>query len=87
MSLIKIYRIACEGAPLAARLDRSIPDMYREHDPFSPTLEGTAARARRTAIKAGWTRVKREVPIGRDPNGPTSVIAYDLCPSCSKLVG
>jgi hypothetical protein len=87
MSLIKIYRVACEGRPLAARLGTPTAGLAKGHEPFSPTVEPSAAKARRSAIKAGWTRIHREMPIGRDANGPTSVIAYDLCPSCSKLVG
>jgi hypothetical protein len=61
-------------------------DLFREHEAFSPMLEPSAAKGRRAAIKAGWSRVCREVPIlQHEPNGPTSVIAYDLCPSCSEI--
>lgn len=80
MSLVKIYRLGCEGPHLADRLNRRIP-LY-DHLSFS-ALSESAAKARRTAVKAGWTRVTKTLPLTRDPNGPTSDIKFDLCPSCS----
>lgn len=82
MSLVKIYRLGCEGPHLAARLQRHVS--YNDHVPFS-ALSESSAKARRTATRKGWTRVTKTFPIFADqPNGPATDIKFDLCPSCSE---
>lgn len=89
MSLHKTYRVRCDGISLAARLGllKSGPGvLFHDHQDFGPSADA-AAKARRLGISQGWTRHPRELPITGTPNGPTSVITFDLCPSCTKTVG
>lgn len=86
MSLNKMYRVQCEGPSLAARLGllKSGPGvLFHEHVAYGPIAE-SSTKARRSAIKGGWARVRKTLPIGFRPDGPTSEIAFDLCPSCAE---
>ena len=89
MSLHKTYRVQCEGPSLAARLGllKNGPGvLLHGHADFGPPSDETA-KARRLAIKAGWTRIQKTLPITDHPNGPTTDIRFDLCPTCSKTIG
>lgn len=86
MSLNKMYRVQCEGPSLATRLGllKSGPGvLFHEHVAYGPIME-SSTKARRLAIKNGWKRIRKDMPLTRDPDGPTSEIAFDLCPSCAQ---
>ena len=88
MSLHKTYRVQCEGVSLAARLGllKSGPGvLFHGHVDFGPPSDETA-KARRLAIKDGWTRVTKTLPLANIPSMTTD-IKFDLCPSCTKTVG
>lgn len=81
MSLVRIYRLGCEGPYLARLL--AAPFSYAGHEPFSG-MEQSSEKARRAAIRAGWSRITKRRPIFADqPDGPATDIKFDLCPSCS----
>lgn len=88
MSLVKTYAVACEGVVLADRLrqlDRlpNGPVSFHDHQPFSGYAT-SSTRSRRAASKAGWSRITVTLPlIHREPNGPSTDIKFDLCPSCT----
>lgn len=83
MSLIKSYRVHCEGRNLARRLDT--PFVWSGHITNAPVAFDTAAKARREAIKAGWSRVRVNLPIlPSHPDAGSTLIAFDLCPGCAK---
>lgn len=90
MSLHKTYRVQCEGINLASRLGMTASGpgvLFHGHVALGPDSDESPAKARRLAIKAGWTRVMKTLPVTGRPDGPTTDIRFDLCPSCSKTVG
>jgi hypothetical protein len=92
MSLVKTYAVACEGVVLADRLRNlgrldNVHMSFHDHQPFSGYAT-SSQRARRLALKNGWSRVTRSLPIF--PNKPTAGstdIKFDLCPSCTEQIG
>lgn len=90
MSLHRTYRVECDGPALVARLAtlRKLvrPVRYDDHQLVGPGAEDSQ-RARRYAVKQGWTRQQRDMPIfANEPDGQTTKIAYDLCPSCTAQI-
>lgn len=90
MSLYRTYRVECNGPELAARLarmGRAVPPMrYADHEQYGPGAEESQT-ARRYALKQGWVRQQRAMPLfANEPDGQTTTIAYDLCPSCAGQI-
>jgi hypothetical protein len=83
MSLIKLYGVGCEGPTLALRLGTA--PLLAGHTSSSVIGFDSPARARRAAKRAGWTRVRREIPLGNGAG--TTMIAFDLCPGCTAVLG
>lgn len=90
MSLVKLYRLHCEGPTLARRKGR--PDGAVQHLKIvckgqTRELSETAKGARQTARRLGWTRRKVWLPLlPQDPSVGNSEIAFDLCPNCTELI-
>jgi hypothetical protein len=85
MALIKTYSLGCDGPSLARRLGVNFTGAHVPQTPF-PYAE--AAKARRLAIKSGWTRVVKSFPIiVSDTSAGSTDIAFDLCPGCSNSFG
>ncbi len=90
MSLHRTYRVECNGPQLAARLARMgrtvVPVKYDDHQQFGPGAEESQT-ARRYALKQGWARQQRAMPIfANEPDGQTTTIAFDLCPACAGQI-
>lgn len=86
MSLGKVYFVQCDGVGLASRLGMTASGpgvLFHNHELNSP-VAGSAAKARRTAIKAGWGRITKTLPIGSGL--PETDYKFDLCPSCKALL-
>jgi hypothetical protein len=90
MSLVKLYRLHCEGPTLTLRKGRpegtvqylKVTCKGRTHE-----LSETAKGARQSARRLGWTRRKVWMPLlPQDPNAGSSEIAFDLCPNCTELI-
>lgn len=90
MSLVKSYTIACQGPSLAARRGvlKSGPGvLFHDHTPVRLAASDTAAKARREALKGGWSRAKVNLPILEShPDAGSTVVAFDLCPSCTETL-
>lgn len=85
MSLVKLYRLSCEGPALARRLGVHRTGAHVAQTTF---FYESAAKARRMALKDGWTRVTKRLPIlvSHTSAGSTDV-KFDLCPGCSVVLG
>lgn len=83
MSLGKTYFVTCESRSLAHRLGRDdlLNELLRECRHVSLT-EISAAKARSSARKLGWSRPNVRVPIGRH----SAMIRFDLCRTCTKII-
>lgn len=90
MSLVKLYRLDCEGPYLARRKGR--PEGAVQHLKVvckgrTRDLHDTAPAARRHARQLGWTRRQVFLPINPDNlTIGTTQIAFDLCPNCTELI-
>lgn len=91
MSLVKTYAVACEGVVLVDRLRQlnrlnGVQVSYREHQPFSGYAT-SSQKTRRLAISKGWSRRTVTLPIfNRQPDGPSTDVKFDLCPSCTATL-
>jgi hypothetical protein len=91
MSLIKIYAVGCEGLTLVERLRvlnrlSGVQVSYREHQSFS-SYATSSQKSRRRAISEGWSRRTVTLPIfSNQPDGPSTDVKFDLCPSCTKIL-
>ena len=81
MSLVKSYRLSCEGPELARRLGAPF---LNAHVTKTVVAYDSAAKARRMAAKSGWTRVTKQLPIlVSHPSAGSVDVKFDLCPVCS----
>lgn len=90
MSLEKIYRLRCEGPSLARRLGLAVgAQQFVKVQCYGRTLTDadSSVKARREALKAGWSRRRENFPVLPDhPDAGSSLVSFDLCPSCTDLV-
>lgn len=92
MSLMKSYRLSCEGTDLHIRRELNATGEYETGKParrrlrdacaFATREAGSSKEARSVAVKAGWVRHSETMPIYRGATD-TTVVKYDLCPNCA----
>lgn len=95
MSLLKSYQVICEGTQLHLQREYLATGQYgagkderremRDRCPWAGERTLSAQAARASVRLQGWVRHAETAPITRR-SSETSVVKYDLCPSCAAAL-